>query len=149
MNAIDLVFALGFALELAIRRRLTTSWGSFYCTHEDAHWHVFDTVVVGLALVSFIIQESGIVDDGGGTFFSLFRLLRVTRLARVARFFRVFKQLTVMLLSLLDGMKTVVWAALLLFLLMYMIAVLLIFTNEDLIRSLESTPYAPLFTSLP
>ena len=37
MNVIDLVFALGFALELAIRRRLTTSWGSFYCTHEDAH----------------------------------------------------------------------------------------------------------------
>jgi hypothetical protein len=54
-----------------------------------------------------------------------------------------------MLLSLLDGMKTVVWAALLLFLLMYMIAVLLIFTNEDLIRSLESTPHAPLFKSLP
>jgi hypothetical protein len=149
MNVIDLVFALGFALELAIRRRLTTSWGSFYCTHEDAHWHVFDTVVVSLALVSFIIQESGLVDDGSGTFFSLFRLLRITRLARVARFFRVFKQLTVMLMSLFDGMKTLLWAAFLLILILYMIAILLIFMSEDLIHSLQSSPFGTLVESLP
>jgi hypothetical protein len=150
MKFVDAIFAVGFAVELLIRRRLVaSSWRSFFLTHEDANWHVFDTVVVGFSAFSVLFEESGIAEEGAGGFFSLFRLLRVTRLARVVRFFRVFKQLTVMLLSLLDGMKTVVWAALLLFLLMYMIAVLLIFTNEDLIRSLESTPYAPLFKSLP
>jgi hypothetical protein len=45
MNTVDLVFALGFLLELIIRRRLTTSWKEFFWTHEDASWHTFDTVV--------------------------------------------------------------------------------------------------------
>jgi hypothetical protein len=149
MNLVDLLFALGFALELVIRRRLIASWSSFFCTHEDANWHVFDTVVVGLSIFSYFLQESGVGEEGGGGFFSLFRLLRVTRLARVARFFRVFKQLTVMLMSLFDGMKTLVWAAMLLILILYMIAILLVFTNEELIHSLDGTPFARLVDSLP
>jgi hypothetical protein len=149
MNYVDAFFAVGFALELVIRRRFTSSWRSFFWSHPDAHWHIFDTIVVSLSLFSFLLQESGAGDDGGGTLFSLFRLLRVTRLARVARFFRVFKQLTVMLLSLLDGMKTLVWAAMLLLLILYMIAILLVFTSEDLILSLEGTQFTELTDSLP
>jgi hypothetical protein len=150
MNIIDLGFALGFAGELGIRRSLTKSWGSFYCTHEDASWHLFDTVVVGSSLFSFILSQSVSDDEeGGGAVFSLFRLLRILRLARVARFFRVFKQLTIMLMSLFDGMKTLVWAAMLLILILYMLAILVVFTNEELIHSLRDTPHSKLVESLP
>ena len=148
MNTIDLVFALGFTFELIIRRGFAGSWSTFFCTHEDASWHIFDSVVVGLSLVSFVIAAIG-ADDGGSGLFSLFRLLRVLRLARVARFFRIFKQLTVMLMSLFDGMKTLVWAAVLLILILYMLAVLVVFTNEEVILSLGDTPFAGLVESLP
>jgi hypothetical protein len=148
MNTIDLVFALGFTFELIIRRGFAGSWSTFFWTHEDASWHIFDSVVVGLSLVSFVIAAIG-ADDGGSGLFSLFRLLRVLRLARVARFFRIFKQLTVMLMSLFDGMKTLVWAAMLLSLILYMIAILVVFTNEELIYSLRDTSFAGLVESLP
>jgi hypothetical protein len=148
MAAVDASFTVLFAMELLIRRRQVPSWRSFFWTHEDASWHCFDTVVVGLSFASIYLQQNA-ADDGQGGFFSMFRLLRVTRLARVVRFFRVFKQLTVMLLSLIDGMKTLVWAACLLLLILFIVACLLIFVNEDLISSLHDTPFAVLFESLP
>jgi hypothetical protein len=148
MAAVDASFTVLFAMELLIRRRQVPSWRSFFWTHEDASWHCFDTVVVGLSIASLYLQQNA-EDDGQGGFFSMFRLLRVTRLARVVRFFRVFKQLTVMLLSLIDGMKTLVWAACLLLLILFIVACLLIFVNEDLISSLHDTPFAVLFESLP
>jgi hypothetical protein len=52
-----------------------------------------------------------------------------------------------MLLSLLDGMKTLIWAAALLFLILFMIATLLIFTQEELIMELDDT-FGSLFSSL-
>merc|ERR1719247_619502 len=54
-----------------------------------------------------------------------------------------------MLMSLFDGMKTLLWAAFLLILILYMIAILLIFMSEDLIHSLQSTPFGTLVESLP
>ena len=64
MNTIDLVFALGFTFELIIRRGFAGSWSTFFWTHEDSSWHIFDSVVVGLSLVSFVIAAIG-ADDGG------------------------------------------------------------------------------------
>merc|ERR1719247_841662 len=54
-----------------------------------------------------------------------------------------------MLMSLFDGMKTLLWATFLLILILYMIAILLVFTNEELIHSLQSTPFGTLVESLP
>ena len=54
-----------------------------------------------------------------------------------------------MLMSLFDGMKTLVWAAMLLILILYMLAILVVFTNEELIHSLRDTPHSKLVESLP
>ena len=66
-----------------------------------------------------------------GANLTFLRILRVARLVRLVRLFTIFKPLTVLFLALIDGLKTLLWAAVLLVILLLLFALVIVFLDES------------------
>merc|ERR1712150_211920 len=117
-------FTLIFLAEMFARIRYSGCRAHF--TGHDWCWNGFDAFVVFFAVVETIAHVLALVADIDTYSFTLIRLLRLTRLARLLRIFRLhfLKELSLMIKGFLGGIRTLLWAVVLLFFAIYIIAVL-------------------------
>jgi hypothetical protein len=97
-----------------------------YLFGDDALWNWFDLVLAIFAIVSALPEKYRI-----GANLTFLRILRVARLVRLVRLFTIFKPLTVLFLALIDGLKTLLWAAVLLLILLLLFALVIVFLDES------------------
>eukprot|EP00931_Biecheleriopsis_adriatica_P102100 TRINITY_DN77123_c0_g1_i1.p1 TRINITY_DN77123_c0_g1~~TRINITY_DN77123_c0_g1_i1.p1 ORF type:complete len:628 (+),score=118.54 TRINITY_DN77123_c0_g1_i1:122-2005(+) len=114
--AIDIVFAVIFTVELLAR---AVAYGKKFWIGPDWRWNLFDTALVVTLLGEMIV--SVIVDtDGISTILSVLRIGRVVRILRMVRLINSLKQLVYLIMA---SVNSFFWAAVLMLLLMYCLAV--------------------------
>mmetsp|Transcript_58202 Transcript_58202/g.138595 ORF Transcript_58202/g.138595 Transcript_58202/m.138595 type:complete len:913 (+) Transcript_58202:99-2837(+) len=123
---LDLGFALFFLIEILLRWHYD-GCKSFF-TGSDAPWNCFDSVVVILACVDVSLHTASLFSETSvepGASLTILRLVRLTRLTRLFKIFRLrfMKELNLMVKGLLAGLKTLLWAFVLLVFTVYLIAV--------------------------
>jgi len=121
-TCIETVFATFFAIELVVRV-LSTGISQYFCG-KDFLWNLFDTTVVVFAIVdvTMTFMAAAVQDIVSLSVLRLMRMMRLTRLIRMFHF-KLLKELTLMLKGLLGGLRTLLWATLLLVAAMYIIGV--------------------------
>jgi len=99
---------------------------------KDRVWNCFDIVILLLALVEIALELIvKVVSSGNRNLFGnggmakMLRLFRLTRLLRIVRTFRQLKPLRVLVHSIASASKSVFWALLLLFMIIYAFGVIL------------------------
>jgi len=127
-----LLYAVIFTLEMAVRFVAIGPW-KFFCG-KDYVWNWLDMTVVIPAWIELAIDIGGSANN-----FRVIRVFRITRLlqlirsVRLVRFISAFRELV---LSVIDTVRQVVWAMLLLVLMIYSFGIL--FTDMAL-QYLEET----------
>lgn len=141
-RVLDNLFCTIFCLELLLR-----FWAhgvSPLLFGASWRWTIFDTLVL-LAQVVQIAQESIVANssdprnlDGDGmlSFMQVLRVLRLLRILRVLRLIRFLEDLRAYLSSIVSSMKSLFWAAVLLLLMLYCVAIL--FTQVVMEHRLDS-----------
>jgi voltage-gated sodium channel len=95
-------------------------------------WTTFDVVVISIS----VIDLAGLAGGGGGSSMSILRIIRLLRLARLIRLLRLLKELWLLVMSIVEAMKTLVWAVLMLVVVMYITAIMIrVLTMEELAKS--------------
>ncbi|CAK0902127.1 unnamed protein product [Prorocentrum cordatum] len=126
---LDIIFALCFIVEMLLRQN-QLGWEYFVDP-----WNVFDYSVVVLNCADIIVEASE-NSEGGLQLAGTFRVLRLLRVARTIKGLKAFYGLWFVVQGLLESLRTLAWVALLLFLLVYCIAVSLVtaIPNEEATR---------------
>lgn len=103
-----------------------------YWLGDDKAWNLFETILVALAVGEMIITEGspalGVMPARYTNFnTSTLRMARFCRLAKVLRVFKltIFRDLTMMINGLMGGLSTLCWAMVLIFIPLYVVALLL------------------------
>lgn len=115
---LELVFTLVFIVELLLR--LFAERTQFFYDR----WNVFDFALVLIScLDTFIIGqiENDSVRSFG--FLNILRGLRLLRLARIVRLLKFFRTLWMLIIGVLDAMRTLVWAWVLITVIIFVFAV--------------------------
>ena len=95
-------------------------------------WTSFDVVVISIS----VIDNYVLTGEGGGSSMSILRIIRLLRLARLIRLLRLLKELWLLVMSIVEAMKTLVWAVLMLVVVMYITAIMIrVLTMEELAKS--------------
>jgi hypothetical protein len=125
MLVLDVLFTTFFLFELIARLKLL-GFRKYYCG-PDYHWNIFDTCVVILAVLDTSTQILPVETSLETSQVTIIRLLRLTRLTRLVRIFRLrfMDELTLMVKGLFVGLRTLLWACVLLFMMVYVISVFL------------------------
>eukprot|EP00439_Symbiodinium_sp_Y106_P000179 s9226_g1.t1 len=127
-------YAVLFTMEMLIRLTATGPHG-FLCGPDFA-WNWLDTFIVFPAWIELVVDFVELQNMGAGTSNSNFRIIRVFRVTRVlqvirsvrlVRFISAFRELVI---SVLDTVRQLVWAVVLLVLVIYSFGVL--FTDASL-----------------
>lgn len=113
---LDAFFSVGFFVEMLTRQN-QLGWDYFLDP-----WNVFDYVLVVLSCVDLAVSIS---DEGSMAAVRIIRLLRLLRIVRNIRGIRMFRELWMIIQGLLDSLRTMGWVALLLFMIVYCVAVLI------------------------
>jgi len=85
-------------------------------------WNIFDYVLVVLSCVDLAVSIS---NKGSMAAVRIIRLLRLLRVVRNIRGIRMFRELWMIIQGLIDSLRTMGWVALLLFMIIYCVAVML------------------------
>eukprot|EP00746_Dinoflagellata_sp_MGD_P003372 gnl/MRDRNA2_/MRDRNA2_106563_c0_seq1.p1 gnl/MRDRNA2_/MRDRNA2_106563_c0~~gnl/MRDRNA2_/MRDRNA2_106563_c0_seq1.p1 ORF type:complete len:574 (+),score=108.69 gnl/MRDRNA2_/MRDRNA2_106563_c0_seq1:76-1797(+) len=118
----EVAFSSIFGIELLLR---LGAYRSSFFFGESAGWNIFDFVLVVSAFVDtfvlmlFLSEESdalGIV--------SALRILRLLRLARIFRLLRFVKELWLLLAGVIEAMRTLVWAMMLILMFIFVCGIL-------------------------
>lgn len=103
---IEVGFTIGFCIELAIR--IFADRRFFF---QD-RWNIFDLLLVVSSCIDNVIVEH--ISRGNNSQATdvvvVMRVLRVARVARVVRLLRFFKKLWLLIIGVVDAMRTLVWA---------------------------------------
>mmetsp|Transcript_52212 Transcript_52212/g.122159 ORF Transcript_52212/g.122159 Transcript_52212/m.122159 type:complete len:666 (-) Transcript_52212:58-2055(-) len=129
---VELTFLIIYILELVLKVFLLGL--KELCGRPQLWFNLADLVIIAIALFGVVVTFS-VRDDGALSnpivIFRLARLARITRLIRLLRF-DFFKELLTMVAGLFSGMRTLLWAFVLLFLAIYpMSLVLTQFIGQD------------------
>merc|ERR1719258_119804 len=91
-------------------------------------WNVFDAIILLTALGSWVTLV--VAPDLDASPLTILRTIRLTRLSRLIRIFRLkaMRELNIMVRGLLAGFKTLFWAIVLLFTMVYIVSVFLVVT---------------------
>ncbi|CAE8732452.1 unnamed protein product [Polarella glacialis] len=117
---IEGVFGFIFALELVLRIYVSGVKNFFF----DNSWlaHLFDVVLVVLQILDSLISLTVSNEAGLGNL-GVLRVLRLFRVARMVRLVRLVPELRSMVFLIGASLRTFVWAAVLMLLIMYCLAV--------------------------
>jgi voltage-gated sodium channel len=126
MRGLDLFFCFVFTCELAVR--LSVYHVRFFCS-SAWRWNCFDFLVVSIQLVEealayFMAGDGG--DGGTGFDFSFMRILRVLRMIRIIRLVRIMRmigELRMLVASISNSLRSLLWTIFLLFLCIYIVGV--------------------------
>lgn len=140
-DAVHLGYAILFTLEMLLRVIAVGCWS--YIVGKDWKWNWLDLFVVvssWFEIVADRLTSEG-ADDmlGANTNLRIIRVLRLGRLVRVVRIVRVvrlFRALRTLVASLMGTLKSLFWSFLLLFLVIYIFAIL--FTDVALDYAIEN-----------
>lgn len=122
---LEYIFCSAYLLEFIIKNKV---FGCLeYWFGEAWAWNLFDfaCLIMGIFDATVRIMESS-SDIDTGINLSELNVVRVTRLARLTRLVRLvkfFKELSLMVSGLFNGLRTMAWSVLLLFVLIYVIGV--------------------------
>jgi len=112
----DAFFSVGFFIEMLVRQN-QLGWDYFLDP-----WNVFDYILVVLSCVDLAVSVS---NEGSMAAVRIIRLLRLLRIVRNIRGIRMFRELWMIVQGLIDSLRTMGWVALLLFMIVYCVAVVL------------------------
>jgi len=126
-DIISSIFAIVFLTELLAKIGIAGGFHEYYCS-SHGEWRFFDTGVILIALVDFVILV--ITADGDAVDARAFTVVRIVRLVRLTRITRLgnisaFNELSYMIRGIKAGTSTLVWALLLLVIVCYAGAILL------------------------
>eukprot|EP00928_Gymnodinium_smaydae_P018146 TRINITY_DN16906_c0_g2_i1.p1 TRINITY_DN16906_c0_g2~~TRINITY_DN16906_c0_g2_i1.p1 ORF type:complete len:549 (-),score=92.45 TRINITY_DN16906_c0_g2_i1:110-1756(-) len=125
-NIFEACFTFFFMFEMAAKMKSSGIWLHFF--GNEWHWNWFDACVVGLAVVGLLASlpntPFAVIDVGNFTIVRIMRLARLTRLLRLLRL-KIFKELTLIVNGVFAGMRTLLWAIILLMSVIYCLGVLL------------------------
>lgn len=148
-GVIDNIFLGVYVLELFMKLVLMRCQGFVCGPHK--YWNLFDTLVVILSAVDWFIHTLHTAPEPTN-YLILFRLIRLARFVRILRLFqfRIFKELLTMLSGLLSGLRTLVWAFVLLFFPIYLLGILLttFIGKEATDQALEQESFGSLGASM-
>jgi hypothetical protein len=133
---VNLAFLVLYSVECAIRLFIH---GRTFFKHR---WNVFDLIVVCFGLFGRVMET--VLGHAGGTnveHFQILRSIRMFRLLRAARIVISFKELYSLICGLSSCLKTLFWAAGLVFLLLTMWSILSVEYLHPLIRNLTEEGY--------
>jgi len=123
---VHLAYAILFFIELLLR--LLASGPSRYCVGRGWAWNWLDLIVVSAAWIDIILELLGSSDQTDvNSSFRILRLFRVSRLLRIVKtiwIVRFVGALRTLVSSLVDTLKPLFWAMVLLFIIIYIAGVL-------------------------
>ncbi|CAE7402413.1 Scn11a [Symbiodinium natans] len=149
---VSTVYACFFTLELMMR--IGADGWHIFC-NADWMWAWLDAFVVAISLWEVIAdliyvlnsgQQSG-VDGNGVSSLRALRIVRITRVIRVARLMRVFRfvmAFRTLITSIAFTLKSLFWAVMLLFVIVYVFAVLFAHVVNDYISDPDNPELPPL-----
>eukprot|EP00927_Polykrikos_kofoidii_P009923 TRINITY_DN14174_c1_g1_i1.p1 TRINITY_DN14174_c1_g1~~TRINITY_DN14174_c1_g1_i1.p1 ORF type:complete len:810 (+),score=97.42 TRINITY_DN14174_c1_g1_i1:134-2431(+) len=126
---VNVLFAVIYLIEFLFRLIKQGSYTSF--VGREKMWSYFDFTIL---LINFADIFVAFVDSATLDFIGFVRILRMCRLVRLLRIFRlrIMRDLTLMVKGLISGLKTLVWAFVLLFVFIYFMAVcMMTFLQND------------------
>jgi len=129
-NWCEVVFAGFFVCELAVK--LSMNGFEEHFLGVDWSWNGFDAVLVAFAVFDAtrslieIFSAEGF-DDSSWSKLTILRTIRLARLSRMVRLMRwkPLRELRLMVVGLMNGVKTIMWAIVLLMVICYVLALLL------------------------
>jgi len=129
------VCSLFFLIELIVRLR---AYKLAFFRGESMLWNMFDLVLVIMSIVEVLLSH---VDDNAGaaTIGSGMKTLKMLRIVRVFRVFRFFKELSLLALMIIDSMKALVWALVMLAIILYVFAICFTVNATEYIKT--DNPY--------
>lgn len=124
----------GFLIELMLRLK-AYKWKFF--RGESVLWNIFDAILVVMSMVELLIQSQ--VDSAAGTasIGSGMKTIKMLRIIRVFRVFRFFKELSLLALMIIDSMKALVWALVMLSIILYVFAICFTVNATEYIKTTD------------
>lgn len=88
-------------------------------------WNRMDCFLVCMSVLdNWIVAPASSGDGSAMSQLSVLRVIRILRIARMARLLKVFKELFIILIGILDSLRTMFWVSLLLLLTLYVCSIL-------------------------
>lgn len=119
---LETFFCVVFALELCLR---LFTFKKLFFTMPGFHWNVFDFIVVILQVTEEVLAAFQSDADLNFSFARVVRLMRLVRVIRIARILRLIHELRVLVVSIGNSMRSLMWTVVLLWLLIYSVALVL------------------------
>jgi len=117
---LELGFTSVFLIELLLKL-YAERWLFF-----NDRWNSFDFVLVVITCLDAFVLEQIAKESGSSIdFVSVIRVLRLLRVARIIRLLRFFRTLWLLIIGVLDAMRTLVWAWVLITIIIFTFAVIL------------------------
>lgn len=124
-NIIEYFFTLFFVMELIAKFNILGA--DKFLFGKDAIWNFMDFVIVCFAVVDSLLNIIVSSDTSNMQLFTILRLVRLARITRLVRLlrFKIFKELLLMIRGVFAGMRTLLWAIVLLSLFIFMCGMLM------------------------
>jgi len=122
-------FMVAFALEMVLRLYAERK---YFFTRDLRMWNLFDLSLVLTSLVEVSFEGFNF------SFLRILRVLRVIRMLRIIRMFRFFQELRLMTVSLASCLPSLMWAAVLMLMCMFLFGIFLLDGARDHVRSLSA-----------
>eukprot|EP00927_Polykrikos_kofoidii_P011763 TRINITY_DN15024_c0_g2_i1.p1 TRINITY_DN15024_c0_g2~~TRINITY_DN15024_c0_g2_i1.p1 ORF type:complete len:640 (+),score=113.88 TRINITY_DN15024_c0_g2_i1:43-1962(+) len=127
LQFVDAAFCALFSVELLLRFVACGGVVQFFVYANDVWWNVFDFLIVTVTAADLISSQNsdGIASNNfsGARAFRLLRFVRFFRFMRIVRVLRLFQELRTVVSSALASLKAVVWTLMLMFLMIYVVAI--------------------------
>jgi len=125
LRTIDIIFCLIFTFELAFRLSV---YNIRFFYSSAWKWNCFDFLVVAIQLIEEATALAVPDSDSGATgldfsFMRILRILRLVRIVRLVRIMRVIGELRMLVASISNSLRSLMWTIVLLFLCIYIVGV--------------------------
>jgi len=108
-----------FLLELVLRLK---AYRCAFFRGDAMFWNMFDLLLVFMSLVEVVMLVSN-TSVGHASIGSGMKTIKMLRIIRVFRVFRFFKELSLLALMIIDSMKALIWAMVMLTIILYVFAI--------------------------
>eukprot|EP00928_Gymnodinium_smaydae_P056189 TRINITY_DN3960_c0_g5_i1.p1 TRINITY_DN3960_c0_g5~~TRINITY_DN3960_c0_g5_i1.p1 ORF type:complete len:486 (+),score=44.95 TRINITY_DN3960_c0_g5_i1:48-1505(+) len=129
------ICSLIFLVELVLR--VCASKLKFFFG-ENRSWNLFDVGLVSLSVFSFILQN--VIGGETNRVGSVLKTLKMLRIIRLFRVFRFSRELSLLALMIIDSLKALVWALVMLAIILYTFAICFTQIAADRLKELAIEP---------
>mmetsp|Transcript_108698 Transcript_108698/g.350920 ORF Transcript_108698/g.350920 Transcript_108698/m.350920 type:complete len:641 (-) Transcript_108698:88-2010(-) len=130
-----------FFLELALRIYIS-GLSKFFITSETRNWNIFDCLLVVFSVLDVVVMRS--TSGEASSVGSGMKTIKMLRIVRVFRVFRFFRELSLLALMIVDSMRSLMWALLMLAIIIYVFAICFTTSASEHLRSHEGSNSAGL-----